>query len=262
MLIDSLDAAQHYQYVYVAPHLDDAALSCGGQIARLVIEGARVLVVTICAGSPSPTAELTPYARHLDQSLRLGADPTARRREEDTRALALLGCDGLQLDQLDAPYRMAAYGVRHAVFGAPVADDPLGPAATQILARLHAQQPSARLYLPLGVGSHVDHQVICAAGLALQERGADVAWYEDLPYATHPHAVAERLELLPGRFVPEVIRIGAVLDRKLRAIAEHRSQLGKLFREAPMEQVMVDYAAAVAGTPGQFAERLWVRQVA
>lgn len=261
ILLASLDAAQNYQHVYLAPHLDDATLSCGGQIIQQTSTGAKVLVVTVCAASPPADAELTPYAQHLHRTLGLGDDPTAQRREEDRQALARLGCDGLHLDQLDAPYRVAAYGLRHAVFAAPVPDDPLGLAATEILMQIQRQQPSARLYVPLGVGLHVDHQIICSAGFTLQERGATVVWYEDAPYATDPDAVALRLQMLPGQFAPQVVDIGAALDRKLSAIAAYRSQLGKLFREAPMEQVMSEYARVVAGMEGQFGERLWLRQV-
>jgi LmbE family N-acetylglucosaminyl deacetylase len=257
MLLDSLDAAVDYAHVYIAPHLDDAVLSCGGQIARHVADGARVLAVTICAGSPTQGAPLTPYAAHLDRTYGLGADPTAGRREEDARALAILGCDGLQLDQLDAPYRLPAYGARAAVFAEPVPGDPLGPATRHILERLRSQQPGAWLYLPLGVGSHVDHLVVCAAGLSLREQDGRSAWYEDAPYAVDPDLVTQRLQTLARHFEPELIQIGPLLGRKLEAIAAYRSQIGKLFRDRPMEQVMSDYAAAVAAQAGQFAERLW-----
>ncbi len=60
MLLESLDAAREYAHIYIAPHLDDAVLSCGGQIAQHTATGARVLVVTICAGSPKAGAALTP----------------------------------------------------------------------------------------------------------------------------------------------------------------------------------------------------------
>ena len=259
MLLDSLDAAVDYAHVYIAPHLDDAVLSCGGQIARHTADGARVLAVTICAASPTAGEPLTPYAEHLHRTYGLGADPAAGRREEDRQALALLGCDGLHLDQLDAPYRLPAYGARAAVFGQPVPDDPLGPATLRILDRLRAQQPAARLYLPLGVGSHVDHLVVCAAGLTLHDQGANIVWYEDAPYAIEPDLIAQRLQTLAGHFEPAVVQIGQMLERKLQAIAAYRSQVGKLFRDRPMEQVMAEYASAVAGQDGQFAERLWFR---
>jgi LmbE family N-acetylglucosaminyl deacetylase len=217
--------------------------------------------VTLCAASPAAGATLTPYAAHLERTYKLGEDPTAGRREEDARALAVLGCDGLQLDQLDAPYRLAAYGTRGAVFNQPVPGDPLGPATLQILNRLRAQQENAQLYLPLGVGSHVDHLVVCSAGLAAHDQGANIAWYEDTPYAVEPGLVERRLDMLAGAFDPSVVWIGPMLGRKLQAIAEYRSQVPKLFKDRPMEQVMTEYASSVAGHEGEFGERLWSRRL-
>src|SRR3712207_2574975 len=102
MLLPSLRDAQQYAHVYIPPHLDDAVLSCGGRIALQCDGGARVLVVTICAGSAPHDAELSPFARHLHHAWALGDDPIAKRREEDVAALGVLGCDGLHLEQLDA----------------------------------------------------------------------------------------------------------------------------------------------------------------
>jgi LmbE family N-acetylglucosaminyl deacetylase len=257
MLLETLESARDYAHIYIAPHLDDAVLSCGGQIARHVEEGARVLVVTLCAASPSREKPLTPYAAHLDRSYGLGDDPTAGRREEDRRALAVLGCDGIHLDQLDAPYRLAAYGERTAVFAEPVPDDPLLPATTAVLEQLAASQPAATFYVPLGVGSHVDHLVVYAAGVAHYNQGASVLWYEDAPYAVAPDLVEQRLRTLDQQYTPRVILIGKVLERKLAAIREYRSQLPKLFRERPMDEVMIAYASAVA--EHGHGERLWAR---
>ncbi len=260
MLLASLTDASTYSHLFVAPHLDDAALSCGGQIARLTAEGIPVLVVTLCAGRPSG-AELSPFAQYLHGEWGLGADPIGRRREEDAAALQLLDCDSLHLELLDAPYRVADYGVGNGWRGTVVADDPLVPAVDMLLAQLHAQQPHARLYVPLGVGNHVDHQVVCAAGLRLHMQGADVVWYEDAPYAAkQPESIGQRLAALPTRFTPMIVDITAELPRKLRAIAEYRSQLQELFGAASMVEVMTDYAAAVTGIDGQLGERVWLRE--
>lgn len=258
MFLPSLDAAQAYPHIVVAPHLDDAVLSCGGQIALLTARGVPVLAVTLCAGSPSGEAELLPFAQYLHGEWDLGADPIRQRREEDAEALALLGCDWLHLDQLDAPYRVPAYGVGDGWRGAVASDDPLIPAADAILTQLHVQQAAAQFYVPLGVGNHVDHQVVCAAGLRLAERGAAVVWYEDAPYAAKtPAAVAERLRQLPVPLVADVVEIGMVLERKLSAIAVYRSQLRELFGTVPMDQMMTTYAAALAERQGGYGERIW-----
>lgn len=257
MLLPSLDAAHNYDRLYIAPHLDDAALSCGGQIAQAVIEGRRVLVVTLCAGSPPRDASLTPFAQYLHSAWSLGDDPIAARRAEDDRALAVLGCDGLQLDQLDAPYRVAAYGEPDAWRGTVVADDPLIVTSRAILAQLHAQQPTATVYVPLGVGGHVDHQIVCRAGLELSAQ-AEVCWYEDAPYAAKaPTAIDARLHQLAQPFVAQIMPVTATLERKLAAIAAYASQLRELFGEADMPAVMTAYAATVGAIEGCLAERLW-----
>jgi LmbE family N-acetylglucosaminyl deacetylase len=254
VILEDLTTARDYQHVVLAPHPDDAALSCGGTIARLCDEQARVLVVTICAGSPEP-GRLSPFARYLHEAWALGEDPIAGRRAEDARAMALLGCDGVQLEQLDAPYRHAAYGEGDAWRGTVAAGDPLAPAASEIITHLYAQQPDARFYAPLGAGNHVDHQVIgaCAASASL----AELWWYEDLPYAAkQPGAVESRLAALGDVVQPRIVDISSTMGRKLDAVACFASQQRELFGDADGARMLRDYAAAIAGHTG-FAERFW-----
>ena len=47
-------------HVFVSPHPDDSALSCGGLIASLRDRGEAVTIVTVFCG-PGPLDELTPY---------------------------------------------------------------------------------------------------------------------------------------------------------------------------------------------------------
>ena len=257
MLLPSLHHATGYDQIYIAPHLDDAALSCGGRIALQRDAGKRVLVVTICAGSPPPGAALSPFARYLHGAWALGDDPVAKRRVEDVEALAVLGCNGLHGDQLDAPYRVAAYGEGDNWRGTPVPNDPLLAATQSIIDQLQRQQPGAQIYVPLGVGNHVDHQLVCAVGLAAHDAGANVAWYEDAPYAAKdPAAVHARLEVLADRFVPDVAVIGTVLAQKLGAIRAYVSQLSELFGAHVPDQVMTSYAAAI---DPDYGERVWRR---
>ena len=41
-----------YELVVLSPHLDDAALSCGGTLAEAGTRGGRALVVTLCTAVP------------------------------------------------------------------------------------------------------------------------------------------------------------------------------------------------------------------
>ena len=49
-------------HVFVAPHPDDAALSCGGLIASLRELGKNVTILTVFSGSGSANG-VTPYQR-------------------------------------------------------------------------------------------------------------------------------------------------------------------------------------------------------
>ncbi len=258
MLLQSIDDAHSYHHIFVAPHLDDAVLSCGGQIVQLRADNQRVLVVTLCAASPSADAALTPFAQYLHHEWALGDDPVGRRREEDAHALAVLGCDGLHLDQLDAPYRVPMYGIGDGWRVHVAVDDPLLSASVEILTQLHQQQPHAALYVPLGVGNHVDHQVVCTAGFTLASHGANVMWYEDAPYAAkQPEAIRQRLATLSSHLEPIPVDITFALKHKLAAINVYQSQLRELFGDNSMEQMMTQYAAEVATQPERFSERLW-----
>jgi hypothetical protein len=62
----------------------------------------------------------------------------------------------------------------------------------------------------------------------------------------------------PRGLAPVVTRIDGELKLKIVAVAAYESQLGTLFGDAGrVAETVTDYAAAVAGEPGAFAERLW-----
>ncbi|HSK51705.1 MAG TPA: PIG-L family deacetylase, partial [Clostridia bacterium] len=50
-------------HVFVAPHPDDAALSCGGLIASLRELGQTVTILTVFSGAGNRTGDLTDYQR-------------------------------------------------------------------------------------------------------------------------------------------------------------------------------------------------------
>jgi LmbE family N-acetylglucosaminyl deacetylase len=110
--------AHFYDAIYLAPHLDDAALSCGGQILDRTRAGQRVLVVTVMAGDPPTDAE-NDYIRSLHARWELERDAAAQRRAEDSAACAILGADFLHWSIPDCIYRL------HPATGAPlyVSDD-------------------------------------------------------------------------------------------------------------------------------------------
>jgi LmbE family N-acetylglucosaminyl deacetylase len=253
----------HYAHIYLSPHLDDAALSCGGAIARFVAAGQPCLVVNVCDGSPPPGAAFSAFAAFQHERWGLPPDEVvARRRAEDAAALAILGADGHGLGLLDAIYRMpAAYRDDATLFGPVAPADPLAADAGPALRALAARFPDAIIYAPLAVGGHVDHRATQLLALELLDAGVTVAFYEDFPYAATPGAVEAQLaELGAARYAPAVVEIGAQLERKTAAIGAYASQLATIFAgHGPMPEVVADYARRVAPAGAAYGERVWIR---
>jgi LmbE family N-acetylglucosaminyl deacetylase len=234
-----------YEHIYLSPHLDDAALSCGGTIAHQRAAGAAVLVVTICTGAPpaqGPFSELA-HSFHAAWGLSPGEAVAARLRE-DEKAMAALDVDALWVGELDAIYRHpAAYSSRESLFGAPAPDDPLLATVRRLAADLRARMPAATIYGPLGVGHHVDHQITYRA--AVEAAGRPLAFYEDFPYVARPGELERRLADLARGLSPRVTVVDGQLERKLAAIGAYASQMAELAQSQLGRSVSYDEAMGV-----------------
>lgn len=249
--------------VYLSPHLDDAALSCGGLIHQQVQRGMRPLVITCFAGIPDYDA-LSPFASEQHCAWGKPYNPIGQRRREDARALTYLGCEYEHWAYLDCIYRRHStsgeflYESEAAIFG-DLRNNDQG-LIDELEARLRVSLPvaGARLYSPLAVGHHVDHQLVLQAAVRLQDHGYSVQYYEDYPYA---HSSTNLAEALSGWAVPPVPNIhmldGKDLQAKISAILLYGSQLSVLFGdEASMVAKVTSYALAV-GAGQACGERYW-----
>ncbi len=245
-----------YDAIYLAPHLDDAALSCGGEITHRTGKGQRVLVVTVMAGDP-PTDQENDYIRSLHARWALEGDATARRRAEDVAACQRLGADPLHWPIADCIYRLdpstgqPLYRSDDDIFGAVHPAE--APLVQTIAALLQGLPAHAQCYAPLTVGHHVDHLLVAEA--AQQAFGTALRFYEDYPYAQQPGKLATVLGDPPAGWQPVVAALtSADLEAKVEAILAFRSQLSTFFADrADLERQVKGYAASVGG------ERSWSR---
>ncbi|MEW6225181.1 MAG: PIG-L family deacetylase [Chloroflexota bacterium] len=203
-------------------------------------------------------------------------DTMARRRLEDERYAAFAEASIVWLDLPDAVFR--GYEDDDQLLGLPRTDD---PPPVDLLRREIARLEPQRVYLPLGIGGHVDHQLARDAGVALLSDarqwvmpGPDytgmIAFYEDFPYAYWEDF--GRLEDMPGgslagipadvSLTAEFADIGDQVERKIRGIALYESQLERLFddRRAMADAVRAygHKVADIGGLGGGYAERYWV----
>ena len=258
------DITRDYRAIYLQPHFDDAALSCGGTLAVQRLAGMRTLVVTAFGGMPRDHV-LSPFATQNLQRMGLSLQPETavqQRREEDGVALAALGADHLWLDHLDAIFRGTPpyYPAEEALFGSVHPGDlALDEQLAATLGRIHERAPLAVLYAPLGVGHHVDHQLCCSAADRLAQQKVSVKFYEDFPYVAQPGAIVARQKELGIAMEPELVEISGQIRAKEEAIAMYGSQVPLLFQtEERLRHAVREYSGSLRrAQPGIMVERFW-----
>jgi LmbE family N-acetylglucosaminyl deacetylase len=239
--------------------------------------GARCVGLVVCAAPEPEGTGLSDYASwQHEQWERAGGNGGAginqTRREEERAAMRLLGLEPVWLDVPDAPYRRNAtgetvYNSDEDLFGSVSREErrTLVPGiANEIrrIAREHGgERGRVRVFAPLGVGHHVDHQLVFWAARRLGPRFG-VLYYEDYPYASKPGALDRRLQELNMPMRPRLTPISELIGLKIAAITRYKSQLEMLFGSSQaMPGAVRDYARWVAasaqGRAGEYAERVW-----
>jgi len=243
--------------VVLSPHLDDAALSCGGRIARAVGAGRAVRLVTVFTRD-EPVEPPSALARDLRRWWQLPAgEVMQRRRAEDRDACARLGAEPLHLDLPEAPYRLDAagrplYADLGALFGEVRGED--GELVARLADRFAAfGDDDAELLGPLAVGHHVDHQVVRAA----LERARPRPWlYEEFPYTEWKWFAVRRALGRPALWESETLALEpADIEARLEAIEAYASQVPSLFRNPGRLRRQLRRALRRTG-----GERLWRRR--
>lgn len=270
---------EYYDHLYISAHFDDVSLSCGGQIFRHTAVGDTVLVVTLTGEEPAGESHSDTvrsiHRRWFDSMGETIDQIVARRRTEDRAAFDVLRAEVLHLNFLDAIYRAGPDGAP--LYPGPTdMFGPFNPADAGVIdavaAELATLPEAGQVYLPLGVGNHIDHGVARRAG---ERVFRDVAYYEDYPYTMAPGALAAVLPLSGrGDWRTETIWLTeAALAAKVASVGAYQSQLSSFFtgpddilvklREEG-QRVMAEAAVAGEQAPqwAVGAECLWRRRSA
>lgn len=248
---------QHH-LVVIEPHMDDAALSVGGQLLRR--QGSCHITILCVFGVSNYTSYMESKRAFLD------ADAiTQLRFEESTLAAAKLGAQFVSLGLTDAPLRMQAAPEWSQTF---LADDirashgfisthPV-PHVVKHIAQLLAQSLQRlnpdEVWIPMGLGNHVDHRTTRAACLHMLSETQGLKstlkcrLYEDLPYSRPAHAlqVVKAFEAVgsPLQVISE--DISDLMALKIQAVGVFASQF-KLPMMAPRLQQAAFEVAQHAG---------------
>ena len=255
------------RHQFLSPHYDDVPLSAGATVRLLADRGLAPETLVVFGSEPDRDRPLSAFAEAMHEKWGLTGDEViASRQAEEAAAAAELGAQTRVLPFRDAIYRGDAYLSDEDLFGSPATEEASLPnAIAAALDLADSPDDTTRIYAPLGVGKHVDHQIVHLVGQELAGRGWDVWFYEDIPYALRPMALDTRLAEIGGtRFAP-VARIPAesTWERKIDAILRYPSQLETVFLQyvgvgTTREEISEALSAYAAGVgDGAMAERFW-----
>jgi LmbE family N-acetylglucosaminyl deacetylase len=225
-------------WIYLSPHLDDVALSCGGLVWEQVQAGEHVEIWTVCAGDP-PAGPLSPYAESLHARWQAGREAVAQRRAEDLLACRELGAVARHFFNPDCIYRRSQvdgtplYNSDRELFGAThPAEEYLVEAWSRELQQ--SAPPGVNLVCPLALGGHVDHRLVRAAA----ETSGNPLWY----YADYPYVLQDHSELEAATAGMPVLKFPvtpAGLQAWEKSVAAHASQVSTFWPDLASMQAAI-----------------------
>jgi LmbE family N-acetylglucosaminyl deacetylase len=224
-------------YLFISAHLDDAILSCGDYIYELIQNGCQVTIATVFTGMGT---ELSMLARILHKKFGLGTDTMEVRRLEDIHAVESLSASHLHLGLLECIYRKKndgspVYEKLQDLFDtewwneAQVMNE-----VTSAIARKIDFKNYDGIFVPLGIGRHVDHSMVrnCAEKCWLrigEKPHIPFYYYEDLPYLCYNKDKSWKDELAGGMHVNYARLSRISLKAKINAVKKYKSQLSLLW---------------------------------
>lgn len=220
------------KWIYLSPHYDDAIFSCGGLIFQQASNGDDIEVLTICGGEP-PAGELSPFAGEIHRRWGTGRDVVAARQMEDQTACAVVGVLPHFLNIPDCIYRNNPHTGKPMIGKNEDLFQPHPPNEIEVISTIKnylAQiPPDVKIVSPLGIGRHIDHQLVRAA---VQDLQRPLWFYADFPYAA-------REKMPPETWLPPVYQtIEVTMDEKalekwVQAVACYKSQLSTFWHSLP-----------------------------
>jgi LmbE family N-acetylglucosaminyl deacetylase len=221
-----LDWSTVERLIVLSPHLDDAALSCGGLLTALRGQ-VSCLTVTLTCG---------------DARARKGFATPAGRRLEDRNAMRSIGCDVAHLGFADAIYRRSPIsgqliyrGIRERISAPPIDDAAHVEELYLVMRRLCLDIGNVVLLSPMAIGRHVDHLLCAHVALRLLGSSPNLFFYEDFPYVVGgtladipddgPQQAMKRLDRTGG----ERFCVPIDAERKLELLRHYTSQMPILF---------------------------------
>jgi LmbE family N-acetylglucosaminyl deacetylase len=262
--VSAAELTRPARHIFLSPHYDDIALSAGGTARALAAAGRSPEIALLFGSEPDLSQPLSPFAEQMHEGWGLSTAQVVRdRRAEESAASAILGTTDAYLPFHDAIYRRDFYDSQDKLFDKPDAREAQLPGDIVAALGLTGTVTSdVRIYAPLAIGFHVDHQTTYLAARQLSAAGWEVWLYEDIPYALLAGSRQRRIDAVAGEVIAgPSVDISAAWSAKLDAIMCFPSQLPTIFDYVGVGATRDEIDGSLRGYAAEgeaIVERFWV----
>ncbi len=236
--------------LFIEPHYDDIALSCANALLVHRANGHPVHVATLF-----PRTAIATFPWRAQVTLSAEAYHKLRQAEGSGAMHAYLGGTVHSFDERGASLRGSKEPFGQYETGDQIVVERLLEGVEALIQEIKCNN----VFAPMGFGMHRDHRVAHEIGLALANRGHQVQFYEDQPYASNRFTFATTLG---SQWQMHYTDSGPNLDSIANLITMYRSQFDDSTRSQTLATLKCQArTAAVEGRgahefgDAEFAER-------
>jgi LmbE family N-acetylglucosaminyl deacetylase len=262
-------------WIYLSPHFDDVAFSCGGLLWEQAHSGDTVNIWTVCGGEPLP-GKYSSYAQEHHIRWESGEHAVAYRQQEDQIACQLLGAAYRYLPVPDCIYRRAEEDYFQDKSALPALQstqdpptdrpsehlynsfesifNPLRPEENRLVRQVSVEllqtlPAGSELVCPLALGGHTDHRLTRQAVEALDPIRLSIWYYADFPYVLKSTSENEMEVLERAGWQSTTFPISpAGVQAWYEAMCAHKSQLSTFWdNPQALRGALETYAASHSG---------------
>ena len=213
----------------ISPHLDDAVLSCGDLIHKLICERNIVDVVTVFSKDAD---SLSSAAIKFHSNCFLPVNPMKYRKEEDVKAHRYLKCRSIYLDLLECLYRKNnnefLYPDLDNIYHLEEKDINIIKIVEKELLKIVNNYDI--VLSPMGLGNHADH-LVCnkAINNVKSQINSQLYFYEEVAYVCYYYREHDKSNWGEGLNYKLIGLSEEDYKNKIASILLYRSQLNILW---------------------------------